>query len=839
MRVLRDREQRSRLLTMILGGELLLAVGTIIFAALTQPETPDILARESFIFASEIGAIFVFAFFTLLSLALALAAVLSRGQGVRVDSLIYLALCVMLTGIWLLFASGFPRWFIHNQVVRQLIIYFTFYLLPIPFLFFVRNVCRSGRWLLDVFAALFLLSFAVNYVWLLALGLVFPPTLPLVHGLIILAVAVCIGVSLRERTHYRDRNANELVFGIIGLAVTALVDLLIYYLNFNNGQILFIVGGMILLITSTSIGAVRQLVQRMNRARSVEIALAETSAGISRERLDVHLTLVYANEEFYRMFGFGDGWEQELTSYAQITTVAERTRVRRQVDEHLSAGRYTFELEMKTKCRDGEVKWIMFQGRYNPADELITSAVADITQRKLVEDQLRISEEELRIAAGQSDKSIVRYEVATCTLYQHLHTTALFGSSARVENIPEAQIAEGAVAPESIEKYRSFFAAMRRGEPRGSVVARLRMAGQEEFRWYHADFTLIYAVDGGPKHGVISFYDVTELRQKELAYEKWRQELAAMPQERTALFEWNLTRDVSEGEGGEMIEYFQDLPHATFDSRTIAYAENRVYFPDRLAYLSLLNRERLIGAFYEGAVSHEMDYRELRADGEFKWMHLSVQLVQYPDSGEIKAYLIISDIDAEMRERLSIASRAREDGLTGVLNRVAFIEEVAALLRQTPPGVQHAFVMIDLDQFKQINDTLGHAEGDRVLRTIAAKIKALLREDDLISRVGGDEFMLCLKNISNQNAIALRLEQLSQLIYEPLAGGMAASGSIGVSIYSRDGGSFEELYRKADAAMYRAKTQGRGRYQFYHQDMATDEGLPRHTPIDAEDGIAL
>ncbi|MBT9599334.1 MAG: EAL domain-containing protein [Vitreoscilla sp.] len=176
-------------------------------------------------------------------------------------------------------------------------------------------------------------------------------------------------------------------------------------------------------------------------------------------------------------------------------------------------------------------------------------------------------------------------------------------------------------------------------------------------------------------------------------------------------------------------------------------------------------------------------------------------------------------------ERLSYL--ARHDPLSGSLNRASFNELLRqAAWRQSSGGPDFAVLCIDLDRFKDINDSLGHAAGDEVLRQVAARLRDLVRHGDMVARLGGDEFALLQTGVDGPEAVSRLCERVVESLGLPyeLAGQTVACGcSVGAAIYGSDADNDEDLMHKADLALYRAKASGRSTFSFY--DASLDERL--------------
>jgi len=192
--------------------------------------------------------------------------------------------------------------------------------------------------------------------------------------------------------------------------------------------------------------------------------------------------------------------------------------------------------------------------------------------------------------------------------------------------------------------------------------------------------------------------------------------------------------------------------------------------------------------------------------------------------GERLRMAIVRDIRDRLASEARIQHLAHHDGLTGLLNRPAFMERMALQLRQAERrGDMLALLFIDLDNFKRVNDSLGHLEGDQVLTTVSERIVGALRGSDLVGRFGGDEFVVLLNDLTSRADIVVVLEALLSVVEVPVkADGRALSvtPSIGVAVFPEDGRLAEELIQHADTAMYRAKAKGRATYQFFESALA-------------------
>ncbi len=188
-----------------------------------------------------------------------------------------------------------------------------------------------------------------------------------------------------------------------------------------------------------------------------------------------------------------------------------------------------------------------------------------------------------------------------------------------------------------------------------------------------------------------------------------------------------------------------------------------------------------------------------------------------------------AELQAEVHERRSAEARldhlAHHDPLTGLPNRLMFTEHLKKSISNAARGERRlAVLFIDLDRFKEVNDTLGHAFGDKLLVEVTHRLVTRLRAGDTLARIGGDEFICILEDIKDAAEAGYTADKLIELLVEPfqiLEHELYIDASIGICIYPADGEDVDTLVRNADTAMYQAKEHGRGRSHFYTAEMTT------------------
>ncbi len=188
---------------------------------------------------------------------------------------------------------------------------------------------------------------------------------------------------------------------------------------------------------------------------------------------------------------------------------------------------------------------------------------------------------------------------------------------------------------------------------------------------------------------------------------------------------------------------------------------------------------------------------------------------------DITTHLEVQD---ELREQKNILHyQAHHDALTGLANRVLFNDRlIQAIEKAKRSKTNMALLFIDLDHFKEINDSLGHAVGDEILKVVTSRLHETIRDEDTLARLGGDEFTIILESLAQGQDASILAQKILKVLSEIIVvedNKLYISSSIGISLFPKDGGSATNLLKYADSAMYKAKSEGRNNFQFYSAEM--------------------
>jgi diguanylate cyclase (GGDEF)-like protein/PAS domain S-box-containing protein len=270
-------------------------------------------------------------------------------------------------------------------------------------------------------------------------------------------------------------------------------------------------------------------------------------------------------------------------------------------------------------------------------------------------------------------------------------------------------------------------------------------------------------------------------------------------------------------------------------------ADQLMAHPERWA--QLIDRADLpamvadIRSISEGKMeSNQKEFRVRKSDGSIVWFDGHGRALRDSENRLVAVEGILTDITERKLAAEKIATLARTDSLTGLPNRAAFLERLnLEFARARRGGNQFAVHYLDLDHFKDVNDTLGHPIGDKLLRAVAERLTSCVRETDVVARFGGDEFAVLqddIEDIINVETLAAKIGEVISAIYAIDGNQVHTTASIGIVPYGSDVIGVDAMMMKADLALYRAKNDGRNQFCFHVAEL--DEQTQEHMAIGEE-----
>ena len=220
-----------------------------------------------------------------------------------------------------------------------------------------------------------------------------------------------------------------------------------------------------------------------------------------------------------------------------------------------------------------------------------------------------------------------------------------------------------------------------------------------------------------------------------------------------------------------------------------------------------------------------VEQRYTRRDGEVAWAALTMSRAHEGANGESLGIIaMVQDIGTRKSLEARLTHQASHDPLTNLANRTLFKQRVEMALQRAPNRDRVVVMFLDIDNFKEVNDSLGHGAGDQLLVVAAARLLNATRGSDTVARFGGDEFAILLENVRDDDETRIVADRIARIMRQPIRVGdetVVAGVSIGIARPHSDSDGADEVLRNADVAMYTAKGAGKGRYQFFEPSMHT------------------
>jgi diguanylate cyclase (GGDEF)-like protein len=238
--------------------------------------------------------------------------------------------------------------------------------------------------------------------------------------------------------------------------------------------------------------------------------------------------------------------------------------------------------------------------------------------------------------------------------------------------------------------------------------------------------------------------------------------------------------------------------------------DNHMIYPDDIEGFGSLFEK-----IDSGAPCSECEFRIKNKSDDYSWYRIQLKTIFDSRNKPVRAVGQICDITCQKHEVQELIQKAQHDDLTGLLNKAAAQQFAEKSLKE---NTVCALFIIDVDHFKNINDSLGHMFGDTVLAEVGGCLRKLFRSTDIIGRIGGDEFMVLLRDVKDSSLVLEKAEALNLCLNQTLFDQTeyySISGSIGVAVYPKDGQNYNELFQKADIALYHAKRSGRNSCVIY------------------------
>lgn len=582
--------------------------------------------------------------------------------------------------------------------------------------------------------------------------------------------------------------------------------------------------------------------------RLMQGVINSVPGGVARIAIEgERLHIVTANPAFYEMTGYTEAqWSEPPTcGDARHLIVKEDWPGLRDKIRHSLETRETMQHEYRVRTARGQTVWIMVKGSVVGVEHgwpIVQAFFINNTEEHLAMEALsrmnRTYQAMMDAVPGGVAQLVYDGHKVRCTLNDGY--IKMLGYTREEYERDMSRTERGFVHPEDYDEVRrKTMEALRAVQPVRLEFRCLNKQGAVQWQLMHAVPVRQAEADGGVTVFQCIFMDITEQKQAQLAlqYEKERYR-TILNCSNDVIYEYDIASD-------SMLFYDKNHPDP-------AIARDGILIPHYLRWLEKAKQvhpedRAKVADVFTGRQGSAVALRMIRPYGPERYYWAEMRgTVLYDEKGAPHTCLgTLHDIDQAKRETLRLKLQSERDSLTHLSNPAATRAAIGAYLENEGRDKTSALLLLDLDEFKLVNDMYGHQYGDRVLMDTAEKLRKVFRKDDVIGRIGGDEFVVFMKDVLETDIVLEKAQRICSAYAGTTPDGqeLAVAGSVGVALYPRDGRTYQALFDRADRAMYAAKDQGRSRVSLGDREKRTADravaGLPLvQRAIHAFDGAA-
>lgn len=487
------------------------------------------------------------------------------------------------------------------------------------------------------------------------------------------------------------------------------------------------------------------------------------------------------------------------------------------------------------ECRfelNGNSMWFRVRIQYiegNEEKHILTMLFSDITADKITENALiqketetKFQEKFVEIALNSANLIAWEYDINEHSITTRDGFRDLFGFKGKVLNVPQSIIDGKIVHSEDIDKLKEIHEKMDRGIVYAESMLRMRAIGGTDYRHYNVRYTNTYDAEDKPYKAIGLVQDISAMQEIRNNYFIEMEFNKSLQSDTIAAIMMNLDqRKIEKFRGSELFP--KELESKlTYDNLREVLMEYLNDDEEALDYAQSMSTKVLKNCYENNKKSMHYEFIKIWHDsGKKQWIELELFLRKRPETGDVIAIGYLKDIDERVREKARLEEMTHQDQMTGLYHHEYTMNAIKNYLRGEGREGIHALLMIDLDDFKKINDTYGHIIGDKVIVEMAKRLKILFRKTDIIGRFGGDEFVVLMKNVGTMERIEMKAEQLrEQLLLEVESdeGPLRFTSCIGISICEDADKTYREMIEEADKEMYKMKKSGKNNYSICGKD---------------------
>ncbi len=542
----------------------------------------------------------------------------------------------------------------------------------------------------------------------------------------------------------------------------------------------------------------------------------------------------YMSGNLFKMFGYSSQEIDEMHKNGLQTLInkedlANAQTVLKKADSE-NIDRITLEYRMYKK--DGTQARVQeVASRFVDEDGSVgfISVFTDITERHEMLEQLRKNEKIMSIVGKHSERIVFNYDIEKNELRALNSEVAMRGGLAEFCIDPVNTLFDlSLIHPEFVVPLGDFINLIRSGEENGSFKLHMTCLDGVD-RWFDVCFTSMPDDSGRPVGAVVSLLDITAQHDREISHERYRQTIDKALSNESVFFEIDLTANIVEKQIGVIAPFTDSFLDKPYTGSVEKLTENIAKKKEQRRVRTYLALENLLNAYNSAQRRISDDWPVVLDDGSKIWIHCSVQLVTDPYTKHIKMHMTLSDVTEKKLKQLNILYQAENDGLTGLYNRTTIEHKIEESLKLSYKN--SVFILIDLDDLKYINDTLGHAQGDRAICAISDELISTFKRIGMEGRLGGDEFLVFIPNYKDIDDLDKLVSALLRRLTTIMIGeknDRSLHCSIGISFADEAAHDFASLYKRADTALYHVKRNGKNDYAYFSEEMVNEDYRYKH-----------